>query len=163
MAERVRKVSEARLADALRKSGGIMAEAARLIEQATGQPYTRQSVQARVKESPVLQEALEEGREMVLDLAETRLHELLREGDEKAVFFALKMRGKSRGYSERLEQTGADGAPLMTGGLSAVPPVEINIVPVKALLRKDGSVINPDEHPEEYAEALKQDFLKNGL
>lgn len=163
MAEKIRKVSDAQLAEALRNSGGVMAEAARLISKALKIKYTRQAIAERVAKSADLQAALDEGREMVLDVAENRLYELIEQGDKNAIMFALKTRGKSRGYSERLEQTGADGAPLMTGGAASLTPVEINIVPVKAFHRADGTNINPDTNPEEYAEAMKQDFLKNGF
>lgn len=100
MAEKVRKVSEAQLADALKKSGGVMAEAARLIEQATGQPYSRQAVAQRVAQSDVLKDALDEGRETLVDLAENQLMRMVETGDQKAVFFVLKTRGRLRGFSE---------------------------------------------------------------
>lgn len=107
MAEKVRKVSEAELADALRKSGGVMAEAARLIEQATGQPYTRQAVFDRVKASHSLREAVQAGRDDLVDIAETELLKMVKAGDPKAVFFVLETRGKNRGF-EKTGNTSSD-------------------------------------------------------
>lgn len=100
MAEKVRKVSEKELADALRKSGGIMAEAARLIEQATGQPYTRQAVHERVKDSLFLRDAVRAGRNELVDIAESKLWKMVESGDQKAVFFVLETRGKRRGFDK---------------------------------------------------------------
>ena len=100
MAEKVRKVSDAELSDALRKSGGIMAEAARLVSEAIEQPYTRQAVFERVKASPELREAVQAGRDDMVDIAETQLLKMVKEGDAKAVFFVLETRGKMRGFDK---------------------------------------------------------------
>lgn len=100
MKEKVRKVSDAQLAEALRNSGGVMAEAARLIEQATGEAFTRQAVAQRVRLSDDLKDALDDGRESLIDMAETQLARMVREGDQKAVFFVLKTRGRRRGFGD---------------------------------------------------------------
>lgn len=50
--------------------------------------------------------------EMVLDFAESKLHNLISTGDTTATIFFLKTKGKKRGYIERQEITGADGDKL---------------------------------------------------
>src|SRR5690625_1220062 len=44
-----------------------------------------------------------------LDFAETKLLQNIRKGDNTAIIFFLKTKGKERGYSERHEFTGAGG------------------------------------------------------
>ena len=56
-----------------------------------------------------LEEAVQEGRNKRLDFAESMLDKGMLEGNMTAVIFYLKTQGKSRGYVERQEITGADG------------------------------------------------------
>lgn len=54
-------------------------------------------------------------RELIPEIAEDKLLGLIRAADAKspaAVFFALKTLWKDKGYSERVEQTGAGGGPI---------------------------------------------------
>ena len=51
--------------------------------------------------------------ESLLDMAETMLLKKIREGATAELLFFLKTRGKSRGYVERQEHTGAEGGPLI--------------------------------------------------
>lgn len=66
-----------------------------------------------------VQEAFAERRGWRVDRAECRLHEAVEKGEAYAVCFTLKTQGKSRGYIERSEVTGADGTPLV------VPYIEV--------------------------------------
>lgn len=69
---------------------------------------------------------------------------------------ASELLAKSEGdFIERKELTGANGEALIPNA----PEITIQYEFVKAFQRADGTNINPDEHPEEYAEALRQDFL----
>ena len=56
---------------------------------------------------------VEEIREMRLDFAESALMTLIKEGNVAATIFFLKTQGKKRGYVERQEVTGTDGAPII--------------------------------------------------
>jgi len=59
-----------------------------------------------------LDEAVQEGRNKRLDFAESMLDKGMKEGNMTAIIFYLKTQGKSRGYIERQEVTGADGKKL---------------------------------------------------
>jgi hypothetical protein len=56
-----------------------------------------------------LEEAVQEGRNRRLDFAESMLDKGMKDGNMTAIIFYLKTQGKSRGYVERQEITGADG------------------------------------------------------
>lgn len=52
-------------------------------------------------------------KEVAIDFAESMLYKLISEGNVAATIFFLKTQGKNRGYVERQEVTGADGAPII--------------------------------------------------
>ena len=52
-------------------------------------------------------------KEVTVDFAEAQLHKLIKEGNVAATIFFLKTQGKNRGYIERQEITGAEGAPII--------------------------------------------------
>ncbi len=61
---------------------------------------------------PEIQEMIDAQRGAFLDQTECALEEAVMRGEGWAVCFTLKCLGKDRGYVERSEFTGADGAPL---------------------------------------------------
>ena len=60
-----------------------------------------------------IRQALEDEREAQLDFAEGRLQKQIKDDNTTALIFYLKTQGKSRGYIERQEITGADNTPLI--------------------------------------------------
>lgn len=92
---------------------GNLAAVARALSEQTGASVARSTVSEAVNASPRLKAAVETAREATLDDVETAIEEKALGGDVTAQIFILKTRGRQRGYSERTEVTGADGAPLV--------------------------------------------------
>ncbi len=112
--------SDKQIAEALEKAGGMITYAASLLH------ADYHWLSKRVKENPILLEAQKNAKEMTKDLAEYSLIQLIKgvqvQGKKGVVYkvppelgaiaFYLKCQAKDRGYVERQEITGADGAPL---------------------------------------------------
>jgi len=71
---------------------------------------TRQAVDAIVKRTPSLQATMNDIEEGMLDNAESSLYREVIDGNFQAVKWYLATKGKSRGYVERQEVSGPDGA-----------------------------------------------------
>lgn len=91
---------------ALRRTNGIQAAAAILLG------VHRNTIANYIRAHPEVKEEYDSQRETFVDLAEQKLFEKVKDGDWNAIRFVLATLGKNRGYSERSEVTGADGAPL---------------------------------------------------
>lgn len=70
------------------------------------------------KSDEKFREAIGELDEYNLDFAETMLMKHIRDGDTTTLIFFLKTKGRERGYVERVEATGANGAPLVPAPVS---------------------------------------------
>ena len=68
---------------------------------------SRQAFYERANKDEDLLAALQDSREEIIDFAETKLIELIRDGNASAIFFYLRTVGKDRGYIEKqeIEQT----------------------------------------------------------
>lgn len=60
-------------------------------------------------------ERAKEVGETQTDFVESKLMQLINEGNPAAIIFYMKTKGKNRGYTERTEITGKDGEGLLTG------------------------------------------------
>jgi hypothetical protein len=65
-----------------------------------------------MKEDEEFKDRVEEIQNVVGDFAETKLYELVNDGNPSAVIFLCKTKFKNRGYVERQEITGVDGSNL---------------------------------------------------
>ena len=101
------KVRDATIVKALEACGGVILHAAAMIN------MSRRQMADRIKAQPELTDRLMDIRESNIDIAESKLMELIRKGQPSAVIFFLKCLAKERGYVERLEQTGRDGKDLI--------------------------------------------------
>ena len=102
----MQKATDDQVIEALRGSMGIVTQAARKLK------MQRTYLHKRIRESLVLKEALEDVREENLDLAESKLFEMIQKGDKIAIIFFLKCLGKKRGWVERQEVTGKEGVQI---------------------------------------------------
>jgi hypothetical protein len=89
--------------DAIKLKRGNISAVARSFD------VSRNAIDNRINKSDVLKAALQEARNTMLDNAETALYDDALNGNTTALIFFLKTQGKSRGYIERQEHTGADG------------------------------------------------------
>lgn len=103
--------------EALTLSFGVIAHAAKQVG------IDRTTHYKWIEEDPEYKAAYNDLKEYKKDFIESKLIKLINEGDTAATIFAAKTQLKDRGYIERNEITGADGAALQ-------PPV-INISVVK--------------------------------
>jgi hypothetical protein len=85
------------VATALRSSQGLVSVAARKLECRT------QTIYNYIKKYKSVEQARFDAREQMIDMAEVKLIEKIREGHLTAIIFALKTVGKNRGYVERRE------------------------------------------------------------
>lgn len=95
-----------RIIEALAETNGLLTLAAKK----AGVSYT--TINRYVHDFPSVKDAAQQAREGMLDFAESKLYSAINEGNMTAIIFYLKTQGKSRGYIERLEQTGAGGEPI---------------------------------------------------
>ena len=103
MAKPRRYYSNEQLAEALKAHNGYVTLAAQSLE------IHPKIIYNRLKKSVWLKEYLESLRELDLDLTEQKLRDAILRGEAWAITLKLKTLGKSRGYVERQEVTGADG------------------------------------------------------
>jgi len=71
------------------------------------------AIYAYINKYPELQELKDQFDEEVTDIAELNLRKAVINADPWALKYQLSTKGKSRGYVERQEITGADNAPLV--------------------------------------------------
>jgi transposase-like protein len=92
---------------ALEKSLGVVTTAARQVG------IERTTHYVWMKEDEDYKRAVESLEDVALDFAESKLHSLIQNEDTAATIFYLKTKGKKRGYIERQEITGNEGAPVI--------------------------------------------------
>jgi hypothetical protein len=86
------------VAEALRKTHGNYRLAAMRLR------CSRMGLYRVVAKNPDLQEIIQQERDGVVDVAESKLGEAVERGEAWAIMFTLKTIGKYRGYSERSER-----------------------------------------------------------
>ena len=101
-----RKYSVEQIIAALGESHGMIAPAARSLG------CSRDTIRRYLAEYEEIAQAIADEREATTDLAENKLRDAIIRGEAWAICFYLKCQGKSRGYVERGELTGTNGAPV---------------------------------------------------
>lgn len=100
-------ISDEKIAEALRRSKGNISNAAKCLK------CTRKTIYARVEKNEEFRAILEEGREILVDLAETQLEKNVKAGDQRAIEFTLRSLGKRRGWNPTVTVAGEDGGPII--------------------------------------------------
>ena len=70
------------------------------------------TIYRRAEKNKKVQDVIDTQRGKLIDKAELKLEQAVMNGEPWAVTLTLKSLGKSRGYVERQEVTGADGKPM---------------------------------------------------
>jgi hypothetical protein len=95
------------MVEALEKALGIVTDAALMCG------VSRSAHYKWVREDEQYKHAVESIREMAIDMAESTLYGAVQAGNVQAAMFLLRNIGKHRGYTERQEITGSEGAPII--------------------------------------------------
>jgi len=105
---------------------------------------SRETFYVFIQTHPSIEKVLHHLREEKIDTAESVLDRAVLNGEAWAVCFYLKTQAKHRGYVERQENTGADGAPLIPAKEmsndeleSAVKVILARVRPPKGTDKKD--------------------------
>jgi hypothetical protein len=101
------KFTANQIIDALREKHGNLSAAARYLG------CDRHTVSRYINAYSTVQAVADEERETLIDFAENQLFQQVKDGNITAIIFTLKTIGKSRGYVERQEVTGADGGAVV--------------------------------------------------
>jgi hypothetical protein len=101
-----RKYTAEQIIDALGESHGMIAPAARSLG------CSRDTIRRYLAEYAEIAQAIADEREATTDLAENKLRDAIIRGEAWAICFYLKCMAKDRGYVERGELTGTNGAPV---------------------------------------------------
>lgn len=65
---------------------------------------TRRTFYDWLEKCSMFKQAIEDHNESLIDYAETKLMQNIKDGKESSIFFFLKTKGKKRGYIETVEQ-----------------------------------------------------------
>ncbi len=92
---------------ALRQTKGMVYDAADIVG------CHADTIYERAKSSQEVKEAMKRERGKFVDKCQRKLDEAVEAGEPWAIQMGLRTLGKDRGFTERSEVTGKDGAPLM--------------------------------------------------
>jgi hypothetical protein len=101
-----RKYTPEQIIGALEECKGMISPAARALG------CDRNTIKRYLKEYDEVAQAIADAREATTDMAEHALYDAIRDREAWAVCFYLKCMAKDRGYVERAELTGTNGAPV---------------------------------------------------
>jgi hypothetical protein len=111
--------TQAEVIEALKKSGGIISDAAKLLELSSST-----SLRERIKNDQNLTDAMNEIREDTKDLAEGNIISALKSGDKDVSKWYLASLAKDRGFGNKLE---------VEGRLQLQPPVDLTNLSLEEL------------------------------
>lgn len=92
--------------EVLHKTHGLLTPAAEMLG------CTYQALKQMAGRRPEIAKAIEDAKEKVLDFAESKLFEAIRNRESWAIKYFLSTQGKKRGYVERQELAGVKDLPV---------------------------------------------------
>jgi alanine-alpha-ketoisovalerate/valine-pyruvate aminotransferase len=101
------KFTNQQIIDAVNSVNGMVYLAARKLG------CNPQTIYNRMAKSTAIREAVDNARGELIDISEQKLRAAVMNGEPWSVAMVLKTIGKSRGYVERQEVTGADGGAII--------------------------------------------------
>ena len=101
------KYTSDKMIKAIREKHGNLSAAARYLG------CSRNTIARYIENYPTVKAVYDEERETLIDFAENQLFQQVKDGNITAIIFTLKTIGKSRGYVERQEVTGANGGAII--------------------------------------------------
>lgn len=117
------KAKKRAMLEALQKSLGIVTVAVRSLESDREKAENlRRYHYSWLKTDDTYRQEVDSIADIALDFAESKLHKQIEKEDTTATIFYLKTKGKKRGYIERQELTGADGAQLAAPKVIVLSP-----------------------------------------
>lgn len=115
MGKAVHPITDSKISKLILECKGNISAMCRKYRKDTRRSVGRTTMSRRIRDSEELSRQLDEARETIIDDIETALHEKALDGDVTAMIFFLKTRGRSRGYSERIEVSGEIGLKTYVG------------------------------------------------
>lgn len=109
------------LLKALQKNQGLVATSCQEVG------VSKEFYYSHYNKDPKFKEQVDLINERVIDFAESKLYEKIKEGSEKSIHFILRYRGRKRGYTDSIDIT-SDGKSI----------TEIRLIPVKPKRDEDG-------------------------
>jgi len=96
------------------------------------------------KRHPTVQAAKEAERGEMVDLAELKLYQSIQNGEAWGITLCLRTLGRDRGYVERQELTGQEGAPMTLRVVYQSPAPE----PAQVAVGRNGTALPPGREPQ---------------
>lgn len=116
------KVTKGQLLSAIKGSAGNVTVILERLKKEYGITITRDAIVWRRSNNEEIAEAFKQEKERTKDFVENEFFKQVKNGNMTAIIFYLKTQCKDRGYSERREITGADGASLQMGEIKIYIP-----------------------------------------
>lgn len=95
--------TDEQMAEALRASHGVYADAARYLTRKYGRKCHRGTVSQRIEARPELKKLVQRIRESALDFVEKRMWNRIESGDPRMIAYYLNTFGQDRGYGRKKE------------------------------------------------------------
>lgn len=103
----IRDLRKRAMVEALERCLGIVTDASQMCGVSRSAHYKWYTEDAQYKT------AVDSIKDMAIDMAESTLYGAVQAGNVQAAMFLLRNIGKHRGYTERQEITGGEGAPII--------------------------------------------------